>query len=125
MTRASPLRFSFTHDGHNAAVGLPVSLILFAVGAILAFAVHHDPNAAVNVHAVGWVLMAVGLVGLLLSLFWWNRWGPGYWYGARGPYDGPAGPPSGRRFPYRGRRTVVEQDAPAPPVDPYDAPPPP
>jgi hypothetical protein len=100
-------------------VGLPVSLILLAVGAILAFAVHHDPNAAVNVHVVGWILMAVGLIGLLLSLLWWERWGPGYWYGERRAY-GRAGYP---RRGYAGRRTVVEEEGPAPP--PVDAPPPP
>ena len=101
-------------------MGLPVSLILLAVGAILAFAVHHDPNAPVNVHVVGWILMAVGLVGLLLSLLSWERWGPGYWYGERRAY---AGPRYARRG-YARRRAIVEQDGPAP-ADPYDAPPPP
>jgi hypothetical protein len=106
-------------------VGLPVSLILLAVGAILAFAVHHDPNAAVNVHVVGWILMAVGLVGLLLSLFYWERWGPGYWYGERRVYR----EPGYARRGYGGRRsrTVVEEEAPPPPGGPggpYDAPPP-
>jgi hypothetical protein len=108
-------------------VGLPVSLILLAVGAILAFAVHHDPNAAVNVHVVGWILMAVGLVGILLSLFYWERWGPGYWYGERSVYRD-RGPGYARRG-YRGRRAVVEEEGPAPPGGPgaggpYDAPPP-
>lgn len=109
-------------------MGIPVSLILIAVGAILAFAVHHDPNAAVNVHVVGWILMAVGLVGLLLSLMWWERWGPGAWGWGRGPYGAPPGAPYPRRG-YRGRRTVVEDQGTAaaqPPVaDPYDPPPPP
>lgn len=121
-------RFCFTPGGHNARVGLPVSLILIAVGAILAFAVHQDPNAAVNVHTVGWILMAVGLVGLLLSLFWWERWGPGYWYGGRAYSE----PVARRGYSARGygRRRIVEEEgpgAPAPPPgrDPYDAPPPP
>lgn len=111
-------------------MGLPVSLILIAVGAILAFAVHHDPNAAVNVHTVGWILMAVGLVGLLLSLFLWDRWGPGYWYGGR-TYAGPGYPRRGYGTRGYGRRRVVEEEAPGapaappPPADPYDAPPPP
>jgi hypothetical protein len=107
-------------------VGLPVSLILLAVGAVLAFAVHHDPNAAVNVHAVGWILMGVAVVGLLLSLILWERLGPGYWYGGRRTYGGPAGGPGTYpRRGYRGRRTVVEEEGPAPPPDAYDAPPPP
>jgi hypothetical protein len=98
-----------------------VSLILLAVGAILAFAVHHDPNAPVNVHVVGWILMAVGLVGLLLSLLSWERWGHGYWYGERRVHRG-----SGyARRGYGRRRAVVEEEGPAPPAGPYDAPPPP
>ena len=30
-------------------MGIPVSLILIAVGAILAFAVHQDPNPSVDI----------------------------------------------------------------------------
>jgi Domain of unknown function (DUF6458) len=100
-------------------MGLPVSLVLIAVGAILAFAVHQNPGAAVDIDVVGWVLMAVGLVGLLLTLFWWDRLGFGGWGAGPGPYDRPAGYRGG----YRRRRTVVEDDV--PPRDPYDAPPPP
>jgi phosphate/sulfate permease len=59
-------------------VGIPVSLILIAVGAILAFAINQNPGAAVDVDVVGWILMIVGLVGLLLSLLMWERLGPGY-----------------------------------------------
>jgi len=104
-------------------VGLPVSLILIAVGAVLAFAVNQSPGSSVNVHVVGWILMGVGLVGLLLALAWWDRFGPGAWGTARrGPYDGAAGP--GYRRGYARRRTVVEDDVP-PVADPYDAPPPP
>jgi hypothetical protein len=111
-------------------VGLPVSLILIAVGAVLAFAVHQDPNAAVDVHVVGWVLMSVGLIGMLLSLLWWERWGPGYWTRGPAPYDAPGGGPydpaadtyrHGRG--YGRRRRIVEEDV--GPAGPYDAPPPP
>ena len=107
-------------------MGIPVSLILVAVGLVLALAVHHDPNAAVNVHVVGWILFLVGLVGLLLSLLWWERWGPGYWGWSRA-YGPPGGGYPARRRGYRGRRTVIEEEGPAapPPVDPYDGPPPP
>jgi hypothetical protein len=104
-------------------VGLPVSLILIAVGAILAFAVHQSSGATVNVHVVGWILMGVGLVGLLLALAWWDRFGPGAWGWGRGPYDGGAGGPGYRRG-YARRRTVVQDDVP-PAAEPYDAPPPP
>jgi len=103
-------------------MGLPVSLILIAVGAILAFAVHQDPNATVDIDVVGWVLMAVGLVGLLLSLLWWERLGPGYWGWHRGyPADGPYPP---RRSGVPRRRTVVEEEEPGPPGPPPGPPPP-
>jgi hypothetical protein len=123
-TRASPARFSFTRNGDNARVGLPVSLILIAVGAILAFAVNQRSGAAVDVDVVGWVLMAVGIVGILLSLLWWERFGPGAWGWHRGPYadDGAYRARGG----YPRRRTVVEEDdAPGPPGAPPAGPPPP
>jgi O-antigen/teichoic acid export membrane protein len=121
-TCACRARFCFTRNGHNGNVGLPVSLVLIAVGAILAFAVHQDPGAAVDIDVVGWVLMGVGLVGILLALVWWDRLGPGAWGWGPGPYDDAAGPRYRRG--YSRRRTVVEDDV-APPADPYDAPPPP
>ena len=100
-------------------MGIPVSLILIAVGAILAFAIHQNPGASVDIDVVGWILIIVGLIGLLISLFWWERFGPGYWGWHRGPGPygpGPGGPGYGRR------RTVVEEDA---PPGPPDGPPPP
>ena len=99
-------------------MGVPVSLILVAVGAVLAFAVHQDPGASVDIDVVGWILMIVGLVGLLLSLFWWERLGPGAWGWHRGP--GPYGPGPGARR----TRTVIEDDVP-PPGPPPPGPPPP
>ena len=43
-------------------MGVPVSLLVIAVGAILAFAVnHHSPT--VNIVAVGWILMAAASSG--------------------------------------------------------------
>ena len=106
-------------------MGIGVSLILIAVGAILAFAVNQDRGAAVDIDVVGWILMAVGFVGLLLSLFWWERFGPGYWGLHRGGYGyGDAPPPAGYRR-YGRRRTVVEDEGPVGPPGPPDAPPPP
>jgi hypothetical protein len=102
-------------------MGVPVSLLLIAVGAILAFAVNQDPDPAVDIDVVGWILMIVGLVGLLLSLLWWERLGPGAWGWHRGGYppDGPS------RRGYGRRRTVVEEDGPPPPPGPPAGPPPP
>ena len=68
-------------------MGLGVSLILIAVGAILTWAVDAHLSG-VNVHAVGVILMIVGLIGGLFSLvFWSSWWGPGYFgrYAAAGP----------------------------------------
>jgi len=76
-------------------LGIGVGIFLIAVGAILAFAVHVSTNGAVNIHTVGWILMAVGLAGILLSLLFWESWaGPGYWsrrrtYVDQGPTPGP------------------------------------
>jgi hypothetical protein len=117
MTRACRARSSFTRSGHRTAVGVPVSLILIAVGAILAFAVNQSPGASVDLDVVGWILLIVGLVGLLLSLLLWERWGPGYlgWHRGPGPYEaGPGGPGPG----YGRRRTVVEEDGPPGPPGP-------
>jgi hypothetical protein len=103
-------------------VGIPVSLLLIAVGAILAFAVNQDPGAAVDVDAVGWILMIVGLVGLLLSLLLWERWGPGYWGWHRAVYTAD---PFAQRPTGVPRRRVVEEEEVGPPAPPPDAPPPP
>jgi hypothetical protein len=59
-------------------MGLGVSLILIAAGAILAWAVHVTTNG-VNLHTIGYILLVVGIVGALLSLVFWSSWaGPGY-----------------------------------------------
>jgi hypothetical protein len=59
-------------------MGIGVGLILIAVGAILTWAV--DVTATgVNVHAIGVILLIVGLVGGILSMIFWSSWaGPGY-----------------------------------------------
>jgi hypothetical protein len=55
-------------------MGLGVSLILIAAGAILTFAVEATVSG-VDLDAVGWILMIVGAVGFLLSLVFWSSWG--------------------------------------------------
>ena len=61
-------------------MGIGVSLILIAVGAILTWAVNATVSG-VDINAVGVILMIVGAVGLLLSLMFWSSWGG---WGARG-----------------------------------------
>jgi len=59
-------------------MGLGVSLILIAAGAILTFAVNATVSG-VDINTIGWILMAVGAVGALLSLMFWSSfWGPGH-----------------------------------------------
>jgi hypothetical protein len=55
-------------------VGIGVSLLLVAAGAILVWGVTGE-LAGVNVDAIGVILMIVGVVGLVLSLVFWSSWG--------------------------------------------------
>ena len=76
-------------------MGIGVSIILIAVGAVLAWAVHVSTNGF-NLHTIGYILLVVGAIGILLSLIFWSTWaGPGY---------------------FSRRRTVVDE---GPPADPY------
>ena len=74
-------------------MGLGVSILLVAAGAILAFAVHTHLSG-VDINAVGWILLIVGIVGAVLSMIFWSSWaGPGYWNRRRGPGYADEGPP--------------------------------
>lgn len=55
-------------------MGIGVSLFLLALGAILAYGVNVDAEGF-NLNTIGWILMVVGIVGALLSLFFWSSWG--------------------------------------------------
>lgn len=55
-------------------MGISISIVLVAVGAILTFAVSAD-TSGVNLNAVGWILLVVGAAGALLSLTFWSSWG--------------------------------------------------
>jgi hypothetical protein len=58
-----------------------VSLLLVAAGAILIWAVDVTVSG-VELHTVGWILLAVGAIGALFSLIFWSSWG-----GVGGPDD--------------------------------------
>jgi hypothetical protein len=75
-------------------------LILIAVGAALAFAVHVT-TTGFNVNTVGYILLVVGIVGGLISLAFWSSWG-GVGGRRRTVVD---------EAPVAGRRTVVEDEA--------------
>ena len=73
-------------------MGLGVSLILIAVGAVLAFAVHVENSSTFDVNTIGIILLIVGIVGALLSMVFWSSWaGPGYFSRRRTTYvdEGP------------------------------------
>ena len=73
-------------------MGLGVSLILIAAGAIMAWAVHVS-TTGFNIHIVGYILLIVGIIGAVLSMIFWSSWaGPGYF-----TQNGPR------------RRTVIEE----------------
>ena len=55
-------------------MGIGVSLILIAVGAILTWAVDATANG-VDLDVVGVILMIVGAVGIVLSMIFWSSWG--------------------------------------------------
>lgn len=56
-------------------MGIGVSLILIAVGAVLAFAVHVSTSSAFNLHTIGIILLVVGAIGVVLSMIFWSSWG--------------------------------------------------
>jgi hypothetical protein len=99
-------------------MGIAVSLIISAVGLILAIAVHPTGTHQVNVNTVGWILFVVGLAGLLLDLLLWSEWGPGYLRRSTVATSRPGYP--ARRGPGV-RTTVVEEEtvAPGPPPPGY------
>lgn len=53
-------------------MGIGGSIFLIAVGAILAFAVHVSVGW-LSLNVVGFVLMIAGVVGLLLTLWFWSN----------------------------------------------------
>ena len=55
-------------------MGIGVSLILIAVGAILTWAVNATVSG-LDINTIGVILMIVGAIGLLLSLMFWSSWG--------------------------------------------------
>jgi Domain of unknown function (DUF6458) len=91
-------------------MGFLVSIIVVAVGFILALAVHPTHPGSVNVNTVGWILVVVGLIGFLADLIFWSSWGPGYLrrttYVDQG--QGYAAPQS--RWGYGRRRQVIEEE---------------
>ena len=55
-------------------MGISVSLVLIAIGAILTWAVDVAVSG-INVNAVGVILLVVGFIGFVISLIFWGSWG--------------------------------------------------
>ncbi len=55
-------------------MGISVSLVLIAVGAILTWAVTATASG-IDLNVVGVILMVVGAAGLILSMIFWSTWG--------------------------------------------------
>jgi len=78
-------------------MGIGVSIVLIAVGAVLAFAVHAT-TSGFNIHTVGYILLVVGIVGALISTMFWSSWGG---FGSRTVVE---------QGPVSRRRTIVEDE---------------
>jgi hypothetical protein len=52
-------------------MGIGGSIFLLALGAILAFAVNADISG-IDITIVGYVLMLAGLVGIIVTIWFWN-----------------------------------------------------
>lgn len=55
-------------------MGITVSILLAAAGAVLLWAVDAE-TSGVNLDAVGVILLVVGIVGVALSFAFWSSWG--------------------------------------------------
>lgn len=82
-----------THPAREGIImGIGTSLIIFAVGAVMNFAISVT-TTGFNLHTIGIILMIVGGVGLLLSIVFRDSWGGfgGSTHQRRTTTDGPSG----------------------------------
>jgi hypothetical protein len=61
-------------EHRRCQMGISLSLILAAVGAVLIWAVNASVSG-INVHTVGVILLIVGIIGFVSSLIFWSSWG--------------------------------------------------
>jgi hypothetical protein len=93
-------------------MGISVSILLIAVGAILTWGVTAEAEG-LDVNAIGVILMIVGLLGLVISMIFWSSWGG---FRRRAEYV-EGGPVRTTTAAAPRRTTVVEEEdvAPGPP----------
>lgn len=97
-------------------MGVATSIVIFAIGAILDFATNVH-SSSFNIQTIGVILMAVGAVGFVVSLFFWASWGGFGGFQRRrtvyrdGAYrDDLARPGVGPRYGSAGDRQVIEEE---------------
>ena len=55
-------------------MGISLSILLIAVGAVLAWAVNAEA-AGIDLQVAGIILVIVGAIGFVVSLIFWSSWG--------------------------------------------------
>jgi hypothetical protein len=55
-------------------MGISLSILLIAAGAILAWAVDAEASG-IDLQVAGIILVVVGVIGLIVSLVFWSSWG--------------------------------------------------
>ena len=74
-------------------MGIGVSILLIAVGAILIWGVTGEV-AGFDIDAIGVILLVVGVLGIVISMIFWSSWGgPGAWSSRRRTTYVDDGPP--------------------------------
>lgn len=65
-------------------MGISLSILLIAAGAILAWAVDAEVSG-IDIQVAGIILVVVGVIGFVASLIFWSSWGG---FGARDTASG-------------------------------------
>lgn len=58
-------------------MGIGISLVFLAAGAILKYAINVNDPSGVNLNTIGVILMIVGAIGVVVSALFWSRLGFG------------------------------------------------
>jgi hypothetical protein len=53
-------------------MGIGGSILLIVVGAIMTFGIRDTDVGPFDLNTIGWILQLAGLVGLVLTLYFWN-----------------------------------------------------
>jgi len=55
-------------------MGISLSILLIAVGAVLAWAVNAEASG-IDLQVAGVIMVVIGIIGLIASLVFWSSWG--------------------------------------------------